>query len=178
MKDLPILLKELDAVLKQYNPINYSKLLPPLPKKEMDAFLEKLGIDDDDIRDIFECKNGVDVSDGLDVSEDFLDFGVLYPLQAILRSVNLHPDEYSQALPLISNAAGDRLLFNNKLGSEYGQFFLESTSNLSLDDEMFSLYDSAYSMIESNIRFYIEKAFVFDMTEQRLIKDIDKYSRI
>ena len=118
------------------------------------------------------------MSGGLDPSQDFMDYGVLYPLHAISKSVNLYPDEYAQMIPLISNAMGDRLLLNINPGDDYGKIFLESTSLLSLEDEKFSMYDSVYSMIESTIECYAKGAFKYDMKEHRLIKDIDKYYEI
>ena len=53
MKNFSSLLKDLDEILKKYNPVNYNLLMPPLPKNEMNMFLEKLGIDDENVRLLF-----------------------------------------------------------------------------------------------------------------------------
>ncbi len=50
MKKFTSLLDELDEALMKYNPINYSTLMPPLPKNEMNFFLRKLGNDDEHVR--------------------------------------------------------------------------------------------------------------------------------
>ncbi len=81
-------------------------------------------------------------------------------------------------IPIISNAGGDRLLFNTNSGNEYGKIFLESTSLLSLEDEKYSIYDSFYTMIESNIEYYSLGSFIFDMVIRLLIIDFDKYYEI
>ena len=39
MNNFKTLLEQFDAALRKYNPVNYTKLQPPLPKKEINRYL-------------------------------------------------------------------------------------------------------------------------------------------
>ncbi|MDP4252840.1 MAG: hypothetical protein Q8938_02450, partial [Bacteroidota bacterium] len=70
MKDMKILLAELDSILREKNPENYKKLQDPLPEKEVSERMKALGVEDQAFKDLFLWKNGVDISGGIDATDE------------------------------------------------------------------------------------------------------------
>ena len=58
MQTFKTLLKELDATLRKYNIHEYEKLQPSLSDIEIDEYLEEIGIADENIKSLFQWKNG------------------------------------------------------------------------------------------------------------------------
>jgi hypothetical protein len=169
------LFKTLDKTLRKYNPVNYAKLQAPLPGFKIDEILEKLGIDDADLKSVFQWKNGVDMSRGLGNRDQIFHFGVLKPLERVLDSANNFPNEDPDLIEIIVDIGGDALLFNRNKDSHYGMIFLESTSLLCFAEPY---YDSLRSMIETTCKAYECGAFTYDTEKGYLEQDVDEYWKI
>jgi hypothetical protein len=164
------LLQRFDSALQKYNPKNYVKLQPPLPKNEVEIFLKRLRISHPDVQALYEWKNGVDISSGLDNGDKIFVFGILFPLASVVNSAENYPHEKPTFIKLIGDAAGDALLFNNEHGDDYGKIHVYSVSLLSID-EPYSYYDSVYSMLETTTIGYETGVLKYDSKEDYL--DVD-----
>ena len=58
MIETKLLLEELDSTLRKYNKIEYEKLLPPLPDNEIDNYFDELGVNDENVKALYQWKNG------------------------------------------------------------------------------------------------------------------------
>jgi hypothetical protein len=177
MKNINVLINKFDTVLKKYNPVNYQKMQPPLSKAQINEYLMSIKLFDVNIAALFEWKNGVDVSDGLDTTDQIFNFGILYPLEKVIDSFMNFPREISSFVPLIGDATGDFLLFDSRPGPGYGKIFLESASLLSIEVP-YSYFDSIPAMIQTTIIAYEKRVFKYDDDEKWLEQDTDAFRKI
>jgi len=176
MQTFESLLDDLDHTLREYNMAAYENLLPPLPDAEIDENLMQLGIEDENVKSLFQWKGGVRDENGYFMMK----YGVLLTFSSIKGSVefnNAHEAKYSSKLiPLISDNGEDMLLFNTNPGPHYGKLYLFSVPML-LIEEPVSYYDSLYSMVQTTIDAYKEKAYMHDDSAM-LDMDEDKFESI
>jgi hypothetical protein len=178
MPDFKDLLKKFDRTLRKCNPKNYAKLQPPLPGREIDHFLDQLHLTHPDFKSLFEWKNGTDLSRGLSKHDAHTDFGVMYPLERIVKLAESAPHKNPHLMKLFGDFSGDGLLFNNDKESEdYGKIFLYSVGSLSIDDP-FSYYDSLDSMVKTLIKAYETGMLHYDDVDDYLECDNEKYWKL
>jgi hypothetical protein len=168
------LLQRFDSTLQKYNPKNYKKLQPPLPKQVTEGLFNKLHIDDPGMKAMYEWKNGVNISEGLGNGDMIFDFGVLFPLESVLKYAEDYPQQNPQLINFVGDSTGDGLLFNIERGPDYGKIYVYSVSLLSIDDP-YGYYDSIYSMIETTIRSYQTGALKYDDINGFLDKEDDNF---
>lgn len=178
------LLIEFDEVLRHYNLPNYSKLKPPLPINDIDAYFAELNIRNEELHMLYEWKNGVSLSKG---SCEILKFGCFISLESIVNNTNFFTnetvpaiEEYSETkfwksafIPLTENYDDAILFFNNNPGIDNGKIFLFSPSLMFVDP--ISYYDSVYSMIETTNECYKQGIFIYDPINDFLDVNIDRY---
>lgn len=175
MSEFRKLLERFDRTLRKYNPPNYAKLQPPLSVREIDYYLDKLQITHPDVRALFEWKNGVDLSAGLNAQDDIFGFGVMYPLASILDGVEKYPLKNPHMIRIIGDFNGDFLLFNNdRQSSDYGKIYVFSVSLLSIDDP-YSYYDSLSAMLETITMAYQTGTYKYDDYDDFLEIDDDRF---
>jgi hypothetical protein len=177
MNDFKQQLDKFDLVLRKYNRPNYDKMQAPLEKSELDFYLNRLGLNDNNIRTLFEWKNGFDMSKGIGTRDAFTFAGILFSLKDILEFVEYDPSEYALLPPLFGDDTGDLLLFSNRNGQDYGKIYLYSVSLFSIDTK-YIIYDSLYTLIETTLEAYETKALIYDKSTDYLDIDIDKYYEI
>jgi hypothetical protein len=177
MKNINILMLEFDDVLKKYNPENYNKLQPPLKKNQITESLKSINLADTNFGALFEWKNGINISNGINIRDQIFDFGILYPLESVINSAINHPRQNPNLIPLIGDATGDFLLFNKQPGPEYGKIFVESVSLLSIDDP-YSYFDSVHTMIQTTILAYEKGVLRYNKKDGRLDNDAKNFHRI
>jgi hypothetical protein len=173
------LLKDFDEILKAYNFKNYEKLNQP--SHQIDLYLEKLGIDDSDLKLLYQWKNGNDLDDISKMHCQIFDFGSFLSLDSILVFQEFYSasklwDDYF--IPVISPGDGDFILFNNKKESEdYGKLHLFSVALLFIEKPI-SYYDSLSALIQTTIECYRCKAFTYNDEDDWLNIDVGKHRAI
>ena len=173
MQTIKSLLVELDAVLKQYNTPEYKKLQPPLPDSDIDKFLQEIGIHDENIKALFQWKNG----EKEDSYCQMMNYGGMQSLEIIKewRMIDRPFDQF--LIEIITDNGEESLLFNNKKGPYYGMIYIYSIGLLYIEHPI-SYFDSLTSMIKTTIEAYKTKAFKYDKEDNWLDIDFKKYSVI
>lgn len=168
MSKINELINRLDALLKQHNPVNYNRLQPPLPDEEIKSYLEKIGIDDDNVFALYKWKNGVDGRRAM-----LFDSKVaLLSLGDVLKYQEMFADDLDENLiTLFCSPFDTRLLFNRKAGKNYGKLYIYSVPLLSIDDP-YSYFDSIEKMIETNIKSYEAGGFEYNSKDDILISNL------
>lgn len=178
MDSLKLLIKKLDSALQQYNPLNYVKLLSPLPSEKLLYHLAELSINEKDFELLYKWKNGIDFTKYESPRDRLFDFGMLLPLEEILNYKNGNFDYWdSKFVPLIATNDGDYLLFNNGRGKEHGRLHLYSPALLFIDKPI-SYYDSISTMIETTVKAYEQKILQFNFQENWLKKDFKAFRQL
>jgi|HubBroStandDraft_6_1064221.scaffolds.fasta_scaffold1009981_1 hypothetical protein len=174
---LETLLTKFDKTLREYNLSNYHRLFPPLTESKIDAFLKSLEIDDEDLKKLFLWKNGFDPNQDPQIICQIFDCD-------LLLSINIIPDyiaanrEYwnNYFIPLLTDTTGKYVLFNNKVGEDYGKLYLYSNPLFII--EPISYYDSIYSMIETTIEAYIQEVFKYNEEEDWLDINLNRFNTL
>lgn len=156
------LLIEFDNILKQYNPVEYKKLLDPLSPNEVEIRLVQLGIEDIDFRSFYNWKNG----ERKDTFCEMMEYGGPLSLTTIKETISESYYPYNRSLiPFISEGE-EMLLFNIQKGRNYGKIYLFSPPQLYIDFPI-SYYDSIFSMIKTTIIAYQKKIYKYDFIKNR-----------
>ncbi|OIQ97454.1 hypothetical protein GALL_204640 [mine drainage metagenome] len=174
MKTFKSLLQELDTTLRNYNIVEYNKLQPPLPDKEIDKSLKDLGIIDENVKALFQWKNG----EKEDSYCQMMECGGLLSLQEIKEDKESYlSDCYASSfIPIISEGE-QKILFNNKSGSHYGKLYLYSVPCLYIDYPI-SYYDSLETMVTTIIEAYKKNAYAYNLESNWLDIDHEKFREI
>ncbi len=174
------LLQKFDYTLQKCNPVNYTRLQPPLPEEEIDKYLNNFGLtNDENLKSLFSWKNGFDFSDGEDSSFQIFYFGAMMSLEHIsLYLKNETEPEFNVRkeivfVPLTTNGSGDSMLYNI-MNEDYGKIHLYSVPLFFIDNPI-SYYDSLFAMIETTIKAYEEGIFKYNKADEWLNIDIDQY---
>jgi hypothetical protein len=173
METFKSLLQELDATLRQFNMPAYENLLPPLPDEEIDRNLKELGIEDEDVKALFQWKSGMRDEDG----PLMMEFGGLITFDSIKSSIAFNKYYDPLLKPLISDNGEEMLLFNTKRGPHYGKLYLYSVLPLYID-YLVSYYDSLTAMVNTIIDGYKDEALVYDEERDWLDEDSRKFDKI
>jgi hypothetical protein len=176
MNSLKTLLNKLDSTLQKYNSVNYKKLQAPLPEKEIDQYLKRLGVDDQNFKLLYSWKNGVDNEDGVQEEDQIFNFGSLVSLQYLFKNPELNQWE-KKFISIVSDGSGQAILFNNEKDQDYGRLHMYSVPLLFIRKPI-SFYDSIESMVETTIQAYKQNAFVYDEKEEFLNIDFDRFNKI
>jgi len=171
-------IEKLNKCLHDYCHQLYIKLQPPLTLLEIERNFKDLGIDDENLLDIFLWKNGIPYDINLPThSYDFTGFGVIPPLRYIAEIIKIEITDQSwrnSLFPLVVSYGGDFLLYEtNKRDGNYGKLFLYSP-NLGYVDYQISYFDSIGTMIETIVNSFEKKILVYDNETMSL--DITDYS--
>ncbi len=173
MNTFKTLISKLDTVLRKYNLSEYEKLQLPLTDKEIDKSLQELGINDENIKALFQWKNGEKEDSYCQMTER----GGLMSLDAVKES-KLHYNFYDPFLiALITDNGEESLLFNTKPGLHYGKLYLFSVSQLYIDHPI-GYFDSLEAMVKTIIEAYNKKALFYDKEEEFLEYDGPKFREI
>lgn len=173
-------INQFENTLKVYCSPLYEKLLPPLSIVIIDEFFKKWDIDDNNLRQIFQWKNGMTYDTDLPTSSyDYTGFGVITSMQDIDEVLELNNHDWKESLfPLVSSFGGDFLLYEtDKQSPSYGQLFLYSP-NLGYVDKSPGLFDSLESMLDTISESFEKKIFTYDSNEMFLDIDYDKHGEI
>lgn len=176
MNSFKSLLAKFDSTLQKYNPVNYKKLQDPLTEKEIDQYLKRLGVDDQNFKLLYSWKNGVDNEDGVQEEDQIFNFGSLVSLQYLFKNPELNQWE-KKFISIVSDGSGQAILFNNEKGQDYGKLYMYSVPLLFIRKPI-SFYDSIESMIETTIQAYEQKVFVYDKQEDFLDINFEKFFEI
>jgi len=173
METFKSLLQELDATLRQYNMPAYENLLPPLPDTEIDKNLQELGIDDEDLKALFQWKSGMGDENG----PLMMNFGGLITFGSIKESIDFNEYFDPLLIPLISDNGEEMLLFNSKPGPHYGKLYLFSIAMLLIEHPM-GYYDSLTAMVKTTIQAYKENIYKYEKGSNMVDIDFDKFFTI
>ena len=173
MQTIKSLLDELDTVLKQYNMPEYKKLQPPLPDSNIDKFLQEIGIHDENIKALFQWKNG----EKEDSYCQMMVYGGLQSLKAVKESLSRFKLYDPLLIEIISDNGEESILFNNNPGPHYGQLYMYSIPQLYIEYPI-SYFDSLNTMIKTTIESYKAKAFEKTNSSNRLQFNFEKLTRI
>ena len=173
MNSFESLILEFDATLQQYNMATYQNLLPPLSDEEMDKNLKELGINDENVKSLFQWKSGMRDSK----LSQMMDYGSLLKFDDIkyLVSSNKYYDKH--LVPLISENGEEIILFNTNPGPHYGKLYLFSVAQLYIDYPV-SIYCSLPSMLETTVELYRTGGYQYDSKDNWLTIDFDKYNTV
>jgi len=180
MRKMNRLISNLDSVLKEKNLSNYEKLSPPLQESEINDLLNRLNVNSNDFKMLYEWKNGFDPDEKVIGACQIFNLDTMLPLNWILKKVRINetnPIWDDSFIPLITDSTGQFLLFNNRVGNNYGKIHLYSVS-LFFIEEPISYYDSIASMIETTIEAYNAGALKYDSDEEWLDEDTMKFNQI
>jgi hypothetical protein len=181
MNALNILLERFGATLKEFNPVNFSRLYPPLPSDRITGLLKQFDCEDEDMRILFSWKGGFDPALNANTRCMIFDFrSFLCSLDSmvyLLEDNKTDPRWEGPYLPLLRDDTGQFLIFNNGFGENRGKIHLYSSS-LGFINDPISYYDSIPAMIETTLLSYEQEAFIYDDTEDRLKIDRRKYAKI
>ena len=180
--DFIVILNEFDEVLRTFNESNYQRLLPPLIPKEIESFLDLLGVSDKDFNSLYLWKNGIDITedDSMLNKATFLEFGKIISLKDVVDFVNINKNEISWPntfVPIVTNSDGEFILFNNEKGQKYGKLYLYSAALLFVDEPV-EYYDSLSSMLITTCEAYKSGALKYDKNENWLNVDSKEYRKI
>lgn len=173
MATIKSLLQEFGDTLRRYNPFEYEKLQPPLTDKEIDKSLIEIGISDENIKALFQWKNG----EKEDSYCQMLSFGGLQSLEAIKQVRSTDRPYDSRLVEIISDNGEESLLFNTNPGPHYGKFYMYSVHRLYIDYPI-SYFDSLEAMLKTVIESYKKKAYLYDTQKNRLKILNDKFVSI
>jgi len=168
MDTIKLLLQELGDTLRQYNPAAYENLMPPFTNEEIDTNLKKIGIEDENVKKMFQWKSGIKNEHNYRMMQ----FGGLLTFNSIKESISLNDYFDHSLIPLISDDEGEMLLFNKNSGPHYGKLYLFSVGSLYINHPI-SYYDSLYSMMRTVIDAYKKNAYEYDKENDWL--DINDY---
>lgn len=173
MTETKLLLAELDAVLQQYNMTEYLKLQPPLPDEEIDKYFEDFGIVDEDLKALYQWKNG----EYVDSYSKLMDNGGIQSLQEIKNYLSFDKPYDSDLLEIISDNGEEALLFNKKKGPHYGKLYFYSVPCLYIEHPI-SYFDSIKAMLQTTIKAYKEGIYQYDNEDKWLNIDLKKFAVI
>jgi hypothetical protein len=173
MSEVKTLLDELDSILKKYNEFEYEKLQPPLSNEEIDFYFEELGINDENLKTLYQWKNGAKERSQCQM----MIFGGLQSLAAIKKSISMDRDYDSHLVEIISDNGEESLLFNIHPGPHYGKLYLYSVPRLYIDYPI-SCFDSLGAMLKTVIEAYKNEAFLYDKQRNFLKVYYDKFASI
>jgi hypothetical protein len=178
MNPFKILLERFDAILREYNPVNYELLQEPLARAEIAHYLKMTGVEDEDFRLLLTWKNGFDFSHGVNSDHRIFKSGGLLSLENITYLSNSCREKWkSSFIPLITDGGGDYVLFNNEKKTGYGKLYLY-TAGLSFVEEPISCYDSIYTMVETTIAAYEREIMAYNAADEWMEMDINGYWNI
>lgn len=162
MSNILTLTQRLDALLREYNPVNYHKLQPPLPDDEIKSYLQKIGIDDENIFTFYKWKNGVSPDE--ETRAMLFDFKLYsLSLENVLKYKKLYADDFDEDhIMLFASPFDTMFLFNMNCGEDYGKLHIHSVPLLSIEDP-YSYYDTVETMLATNIRIYESGGFFYDV---------------
>ncbi len=173
MTETKLLLKELDSVLRKYNMSEYLKLQPPLSDEEIDKYFEEFGIADEDLKALFQWKNGEQVESYCQL----MDNGGIQSLQEIKNYLSFDKPYDSDLLEIISDNGEEALLFNKRKGPHYGKLYFYSVPCLYIEHPI-SYFDSINAMLQTTIEAYKEGVYQYDSEERWLNIDLKKFAVI
>lgn len=173
MTETKLLLAELDTVLRKYNMVEYLKLQPPLPDEEIDKYFEELGINDEELKALYQWKNG----EQADSYCELMIKGGLQSLQEIKNYLSFDNLYDTDLLEIISDNGEEALLFNKRQGPHYGKLYFYSISSLYIEHPI-SYFDSINAMLRTTIEAYKEEAYQYDDKARWLNIDRSKFATI
>lgn len=172
-----LLLDEFDNILQVYNPLNYARLYNPIADTHIEDSLITLKISDMDFRQFFKWKNGFDFKSEAGTNCQIFESGGMMSLESIIRKVKIHNTTQhiwdSKFIPIITDSKGQYILFNNKMGNNFGKLYFYSASILSAITPI-TCYDSLSTLIKTTIMAYQKGILKYDIDDDWL--DIDRYS--
>jgi hypothetical protein len=179
MNSFKRLLLQLDEALQKYNPFNYKKLQDPLPSREIDEYMNKLEVDDENFKMLYAWKNGVKARYGAGMRDQIFDFGALVSVQYLLEdSLETQTNPWTKNfIPIIINGDGAALLFNNENGENFGKLHLYCVPLLFIEEPI-SYYDSIEAMIITTLESYEKKILHYDERENWLNENIDEFYKL
>src|SRR5688572_9636508 len=122
MTETKLLLAELDTVLRKYNIVEYMKLQPPLPDEAIDKYFEEFGIEDEDLKALYQWKNG----ERADSYSKLMVYGGIQSLQEVKNYLSFDKLYDTDLLEIISDNGEEALLFNKRKGAHYGKLYFYS----------------------------------------------------
>jgi len=170
MDSFETLLQKFDATLLRHNMAAYENLLPPLSDQEIDKGLKEIGIDDENVKALFQWKSGMENNRLCQM----MDYGGLLSFDSIKYQISVNKYYDPRLVPLISDNGEEMLLFNTNPGPHYGKLYLFSVPQLYIDYPV-SIYDSLPAMLETTIELYDTGAFKYDRAENWLDINFDEY---
>jgi hypothetical protein len=163
MQTFKLLLEELDTALRKYNMPGYEKLQPPLPDKEIDEYLRELDINDDNLKALFQWKNG----EKEDSYCQMMEYGGLQSLELIKESALTDKPYDPLLIEIISDNGEESILFNKKKGPHYGKLYMYSVGQLYIGHPI-SYFDSLETMVKTIIEAYKTETFKYDQENKWL----------
>lgn len=169
MRDIRFLLSELDRILLEKNPVNYHRLLPPLPEDQIDSLLKKIDITDDNFKALYEWKNGSD--EGPESAQIFPFQCGLTPLQEVVKTYERKYLDIDERMVIFLDTGDEFFLFNKEAGEDYGRIHLYSVPMLSIEPP-FAYFDSLTAMLECTLEQYEKGALYYDAEHNFLDSDM------
>lgn len=181
MNDTSKILKSLESNLQVFCKPIADKLEKGLNKYYIDDVFSKLDISNDELKKLYQWRNGIKVDTGKYVGEfDFCSHGKMLPLEEAI----VHYEAYikdslwkKNYFPLFTTNAGDYLLYDiDKNSKTYGMLLLYSPSLLIVEPE--TAYDSLENFFETIISCYQQGIYKFNESDNTLEVDFDRESKI
>jgi hypothetical protein len=178
MTNISDAIKKFEETLIKYNLPNLERLNPPLPEEVSQEILQQLEIYDEDFKSIYLWRDGYNFYEKSSNLCQIFTFGTFIPLRDIVEEVSSNrvnsrwDDEH--LIPVITDSTGQYLLFNNRVGSDFGKVFLYSASILQAIDPI-SYFDSILSLLKTSITAYEQGVFKYDASEDWLEIDFMKF---
>jgi len=173
MTETKLLLAELDTVLRKYNIVEYTKLQPPLPDEEIDKYFEEFGIEDEDLKALYQWKDG----EQADSYSKLMKNGGIQSLQEVKKYLSFDKLYDTDLLEIISDNGEEALLFNKREGPHYGKLYFYSVPCLYIEHPI-SYFDSINAMLRTTIEAYKEGAYQYDDKARWLNIDRSKFATI
>ena len=158
---------ELDRLLRIHNPVNYNRLQSPLLDRQIESYLQELGINDQDVFELYRWKNGV--FPAMENRAMLFESRVsLLSLESVLSCKDMYDDQFDEDhIMLFASPFDTGFLFNKGLEKNYGKLHLYSVPLLSIENP-YSYYDSILTMLESNIQAYEAGFFQYNKDDDIL----------
>ncbi len=181
MASFQSLLQVFDVTLQKYNPINYAALKPPLPKKEVEVYMESWGVKDKNLKDLLCWKNGFDFRGR--IQNCIFEWGALLSVEKMNHYIKDYDTEPEVTVDgkrificITENGSGDALLYSLQK-EKYGKIHLFSVALLYIQEPI-SYYDSLSSMIATEIEAYEKGAYKWNSENGWLDIDTTKFFSI
>lgn len=166
------LIAELEETLAEHSPETLASFLLPLPKEEVIAFFDKLGVHDEDLIELYTWRNGYKAID-IEYDELWPFVGSFSSFNDILLSINLNQslreeDEcfaYSSEFIDIFGSDGMSYLFCASNNDDYGKLFFYS-SKMGINKPVYEI-ESLKVLIKAIIVAYKDKYIYYNGNGQK-----------